>query len=88
MTRRLIPVAAPALVGKERRYVLDCLESNWISSTGKYIEAFESAFAKFCGAKYAVSCSSGTVALHLALLALGMSPGDEVLAPTLPPRMR
>jgi perosamine synthetase len=62
---------------------MDCLESTWISSTGKYIEKFEAAFAEFCGARYAVSCSNGTTALHLALMALGVGPGDEVIVPTL-----
>jgi perosamine synthetase len=78
-----IPVAAPALVGNESNYVLDCLKSTWISSCGKYIDQFEVAFAEFCGAKHALSCSNGTVALHLALLALGVGPGDEVIVPTL-----
>jgi perosamine synthetase len=78
-----IPVAEPALIGNEKEYVLDCLESSWISSNGKYIERFESAFAEFCGVKYALSCCNGTVALHLALLALGVGPGDEVLVPSL-----
>lgn len=79
----LIPVAAPALVGNEKKYVMDCLDSNWISSNGHYIERFESAFAEFCGVKHALSCSNGTVALHLALLALGIGAGDEVIVPTL-----
>ncbi len=79
----LIPVAAPALVGNEKKYVMDCLDSSWISSNGQYIERFESAFAEFCGVKHALSCSNGTVALHLALLALGIVPGDEVIVPTL-----
>jgi perosamine synthetase len=79
----MIPVAAPALVGNEKKYVLDCLESSWISSNGQYIERFESAFAEFCGVKHALSCSNGTVALHLALLALGIGTGDEVIVPTL-----
>jgi len=83
MERPLIPVAAPALVGNEQAYVMDCLESTWISSTGKYIEQFEAAFAEFCGTKYAISCCNGTVALHLSLLALGVGPGDEVIVPTL-----
>ena len=81
--KRFIPVAAPALVGNEKAYVLDCLESTWISSKGQYIERFETAFAEFCDVKHAVSCCSGTAALHLALLALGVGPGDEVIVPTL-----
>lgn len=83
MTRRFIPVAAPLLAGNEKAYVLDCIESSWISSCGKYVERFERTFADFCGVRYAVSCSSGTAALHVALLALGVGPGDEVIVPTL-----
>src|ERR1043166_3869860 len=83
MRKERIPVAAPSLEGNEERYVLDCLKSTWISSTGAYIERFESAFAEFCGVKHASSCSNGTTALHLALLALGVGPGDEVIVPTL-----
>lgn len=77
-----IPVAAPALVGNEKKYVMDCLDTTWISSNGKYIEKFETEFADFCGVKHALSCANGTVALHLALLALGIGPGDEVIVPT------
>ncbi|MBB3234984.1 DegT/DnrJ/EryC1/StrS family aminotransferase [Phyllobacterium endophyticum] len=77
-----IPVAQPKLGGKEREYVLDCLDSNWISSVGKYIGAFEEEFAKFCGVKHAISTNNGTTALHLALVALGVQPGDEVIVPT------
>jgi perosamine synthetase len=82
-TKRRIPVAAPALVGREREYVLDCLDSTWISSSGSYIDRFEESFAEFCGTRHALTCSNGTVALHLALLALGVGPGDEVIVPTL-----
>lgn len=81
--RQRIPVAAPALVGREREYVLDCLDSTWISSSGSYLERFESAFAEFCGVRHAISCCNGTVAVHLALLAHGVGPGDEVIVPTL-----
>lgn len=81
--KQQIPVSAPVLQGNEQRYVMDCLESTWISSTGKYIQQFESAFANFCNVKHAVSCSNGTTALHLALMALGVGPGDEVIVPTL-----
>ena len=81
--RPLIPVAAPVLAGREREYVADCMESGWISSAGKYVELFEAEFAKFCGVRHAVSCCNGTAALHLALAALGVGPGDEVIVPTL-----
>jgi len=83
MTERFIPLAAPLLDGNEKAYVLDCIESSWISSCGKYVEKFERTFADFCGVRHAVSCSSGTAALHVALLALGIRPGDEVIMPTL-----
>jgi perosamine synthetase len=82
-SRRFYPVAEPALVGREREYVLDCIDSTWISSKGKYIEKFEESFAQFCGVDHALTCMNGTVALHLALLALGVGPGDEVIVPTL-----
>ena len=82
-SRPFIPVSKPALIGREREYVLDCLDSTWISSSGKYIERFERKFADYLGVKHALSCCNGTVALHLALLALGIGPGDEVIVPTL-----
>jgi perosamine synthetase len=78
-----IPVAAPSLIGNEKEYVNDCMESGWISSAGKYIELFEARFAEFCGVKHAVACCNGTIALHLALVALGVRQGDEVIVPTL-----
>jgi len=83
MIAKFIPVNNPVMDGNEKGYVLDCLESNWISSSGKYIDQFEEAFTEFCGTKHAITCSNGTAALHLALLALGLKPGDEVIVPTL-----
>ncbi|WP_262270208.1 DegT/DnrJ/EryC1/StrS family aminotransferase [Microvirga yunnanensis] len=77
-----ISVAQPKLAGNERKYVLDCLDTNWISSNGKYITAFEKSFAEFCGVKHAIATNNGTTALHLALVALGLEPGDEVIVPT------
>ncbi|MEK6677455.1 MAG: DegT/DnrJ/EryC1/StrS family aminotransferase [Planctomycetota bacterium] len=67
--------------GKERQYVMECMDGNWISSMGDFILRFESAFAKRCGVPRAVSCSSGTAALHLALEVLGIGAGDEVIMP-------
>lgn len=78
-----IPVANPCFIGNEKKYVDDCMESGWISSAGKYVELFENGFAEFCGVKHAIACCNGTVALHLALLALGVRAGDEVIVPTL-----
>ena len=83
MKDRFIPVSAPTLAGNEKRYVMDCLDTNWISARGKYVDRFEEEFAKFCGVKHGIACTNGTVALHLALLALGVGPGDEVIVPTL-----
>jgi perosamine synthetase len=77
-----ISVAQPRLAGNERKYVLDCLDTNWISSNGKYIGAFEEEFARFCKVKHAIATNNGTTALHLALVALGLQPGDEVIIPT------
>lgn len=78
-----IPVYQPDLTGTEREYVLRCMESTWISSKGPYIEQFESDFAAMVASPHAISVCNGTVALHLALLALGIGPGDEVLVPSL-----
>ncbi|MBS1736702.1 MAG: DegT/DnrJ/EryC1/StrS aminotransferase family protein, partial [Bacteroidetes bacterium] len=77
-----IPIYQPSLSGKEKKYVLDCLDSTWISSKGKYIPLFENAFADFTAIKHAASVCNGTVALHVALVALGIGPGDEVIVPT------
>ena len=78
-----IPVYTPALNGREEKYVLDAVRSGWISSLGSYVTQFEEAFARFCGVRHAVSVSNGTVAIHLALHALGVGPGDEVIVPSL-----
>ncbi|MBA3536106.1 MAG: DegT/DnrJ/EryC1/StrS family aminotransferase [Tatlockia sp.] len=75
-------VAQPKLAGNERKYVLDCIDSNWISSIGKYIGEFEETFARFCDVKHAIATNNGTTALHLALVALGLQAGDEVIVPT------
>lgn len=81
MNTSFLPVCEPSLLGKEREYVLEALEAGWISSSGKYVTEFEKAFAQYCGVEHAVGVCNGTVALHLALVALGVGPGDEVIIP-------
>ena len=77
------PVYQPSLTGNEKKYVNECLDSTWISSKGRFIAQFENAFAQFINTKHACAVSNGTMALHLALLALGVGAGDEVIVPTL-----
>lgn len=79
--RAIIPVCEPQLDGNELKYITKCIHSNWISSIGKFIHEFESAFSAKCGCRYGVACSNGTTALHLALATLGIGPGDEVIIP-------
>jgi perosamine synthetase len=78
-----IPVYQPSLGGNEKKYVMDCLDSTWISSRGKYIAEFERCFGKYIGVNHTATVTNGTVAIHLALLALGVGIGDEVIVPTL-----
>lgn len=79
----MIPVYQPHLGGREKEYVNQCLDSTWISSRGEFISRFENAFAQYIGSEHATTVSNGTVALHLAMAALGLGPGDEVIVPTL-----
>tara|TARA_B100000519_G_scaffold203428_1_gene226698 strand:+ start:4017 stop:5114 length:1098 start_codon:yes stop_codon:yes gene_type:complete len=81
--RANIPVYEPFIDSNEQKNVLKCLEENWISSNGEFIQKFEESFCDYTGANYASTVSNGTVALHLALLALGIGPGDEVIVPAL-----
>lgn len=76
-----IPVAEPTLGEREIEYVTDCIKTGWVSSAGRYVREFERMMAEYCGVKHAIATSSGTTALHLALLALGVGPGDEVIVP-------
>jgi len=78
----VIPVNAPALGPRELELVTDCVRSGWVSSAGKYIEAFESGWAARCGRRYGVAVSNGTTALQVAIRSLGIGPGDEVIIPT------
>ena len=78
----MIPVNEPLLAGREAEYVNDCLSSGWISSAGKYIEAFERNWAAYCGRRHGIAVSNGTTALQAAVAALDLAPGDEVILPS------
>lgn len=82
VTPQIIPVSDPRLDGNELRYVMQAVQSGWISSAGRFVREFEEAFAAAVGCRYGVACANGTTALHLALATLGLGPGDEVLIPT------
>jgi perosamine synthetase len=82
MEHMRVQIAAPKLSGNELKYVTDCIQSNWISSRGRYVDLFEEEFSKYVGAKYGVAVSNGTTALHLALASIGVGSKDEVIIPT------
>lgn len=77
-----IPVCEPFLNGNELKYVTDAVSSGWISSSGNYVNEFEKAFSSYCDTQYGVAVCNGTVAIHLALVALGIGKGDEVIIPS------
>lgn len=78
-----ISIANPVFNGNEKKYLIECIDTGWVSANGRFIKEFEEKFAEYCGCKYAISCSNGTVSLHTILLGLGIGPGDEVIMPTL-----
>lgn len=79
----MIPVAEPNVDGNELKYVIDCMETGWISSIGEYVKKFEKGFSRYCEVKHGIAVANGTVALHLALESLGIKRGDEVIIPSL-----
>src|SRR5260370_26475611 len=78
-----IPISQPSIGSRECEFVLDAVDSGWVSSIGKYSDEFEAALARYCGTDYALTVSNGTTGLHLALAPLGLGPGDEVIIPDL-----
>jgi len=79
----MIPLSVPEIEGNESKYVLDCLNTGWISSAGSYVNQFEDMVAKYAGAKYGVACMNGTVGLHIAQVLLGITKDDHVIAPNI-----
>ena len=78
----MIPVNEPLLDGNEKKYLLECIETGWISSEGPFIKKFEQMFAERVERKHAIAVTNGTAALDVAIDALGIGPGDEVIMPT------
>jgi perosamine synthetase len=77
-----IPVNEPLLDGNEKTYLIECIDTGWISSEGPFVKAFEEKFAAQVGRRYGVAVTNGSVALDAAVVALGIGPGDEVILPT------
>jgi len=77
----MIPVNEPLLTENEKKYLIECIETGWISSEGPFVKKFEESMAKYVGKKYGVAVSSGTAALEIAVKALGIGEGDEVIMP-------
>ena len=77
-----IPVNLPLLNGNEKKYLIDCVDSGWISSEGAYVKEFETKFANRMGRKYGIAVTNGTAALDVAIDILGLRSGDEVILPT------
>jgi len=78
----VIPVNEPLLNGNEKKYLSECIDTGWISSEGPFVERFENELAKISGRKHGVAVCNGTAALELAVAALDIGPGDEVILPT------
>lgn len=78
-----LPVMEPELSGNELNYIMECIKTNWVSSQGPFINRFEQDFGRHVGVPHALAVCNGTAALHLALAALGVGPGDEVIVPDL-----
>lgn len=79
----MIPLCVPEIRGNEWKYIKECLDTNWVSSVGSYVDRFEDEFAKYLGAEKAVVTMNGTAALQLAMVTLGIGEGDEVIVPSM-----
>ena len=78
-----IPLSVPSIKGNEWQYVLECLDTEWVSSAGKYVDLFEEKIAEYTGSKFTIACVNGTSALQVSLRLVGVSTGDEVIVPAL-----
>ncbi len=77
-----VPVNTPLLVGNEKKYLMECIDTGWISSEGEFIKQFESKFSSYIGLEHGIAVSNGSAALDIAVQALELTSGDEVILPT------
>lgn len=82
-TEETVPLHAPLFIGNEKKYLNECIDTTFVSSVGKFVDRFEEAMAAYTGAKKAVVCVSGTNALHMAMMLVGVERDDEVLTQAL-----
>jgi aminotransferase in exopolysaccharide biosynthesis len=82
-TDNFIPLHEPRFLGNEKKYLIDCIDSTFVSSVGKYVDDFEKQIATYTGAKYAVACVNGTSALHMAMIVAGVQSNDLVITQAL-----
>jgi len=78
-----IPLSVPSLNGNELQYVKECIDTEWVSSAGKYVDLFEQKIAEYTGSKYVIACVNGTAAIQVSLRLAGVGAGDEVIVSTL-----
>ena len=79
----MIPLSVPNMCGDELENLKECIDTGWLSTSGKYVEIFEKKMSAFVGSKHAIGCMNGTAALHVSLRLLGVEPADEVIVPSL-----
>lgn len=82
-TKKFIPLHEPRFIGNEKEYLNQCIETNYVSSVGKFVNKFEKKIAKYTGAKYAIATTNGTAALHISLILAGVEQNDEVITQSL-----
>ena len=80
---QFIPLHAPVFIGNEKTYLLECIDSTFVSSVGKFVDQFEDKFAEYTGAKFAIATVNGTAALHVALRLAGVEQNTEVITQAL-----
>ena len=83
MSNKNIPLSVPSIIGNEWKYVKECLDTEWISSAGKFVDQFEDSIANYTGSKHAVASVNGTASLFLSLKLAGVKVNDEVIISTL-----